>query len=213
MVSLTDLSRVKRCLLIGAHSDDVEIGCGGLVQRLLDASPQCVLTWVVLSGDDARHAEAAAAARDLVGERGKLDLRLKSFPDRFFPGTHAAIKAYFDQLGHDQPRPDLVLVHARDDRHQDHRVCAELAWNTFRDEPILEYEVPKWDGELPTPNVFVALTDEQAARKCAVLMRHFGTQRSKRWFDEELFRGLMRLRGVECGAKYAEAFVARKLVV
>jgi LmbE family N-acetylglucosaminyl deacetylase len=212
MHSFADLSRVKCAMFIGAHSDDVEIGAGGLLMRLVKESPGIHIVYVVLSGDATRHEEATAAANAFAQGAGKLDLRLASFTDRFFPSQHTDIKKYFDQLKLDF-RPQLVVCHKSADAHQDHRVVNELAYNTFRAHAIMEYEIPKWDGDLATPNCYVPLSDELATRKAELLMEHFGSQRSKHWFDLETFRGLMRIRGIECNAKYAEGFHVRKMVV
>jgi len=212
MPSFADLSRVKSAMFIGAHSDDIEIGAGGLLMRLVRESPGVEITYVILSGDATRHNEARNAAAAFTHGCGKLDLRLASFTDRFFPAEQTQIKKYFDQLKLNTS-PQLVICHKASDKHQDHRVVNELVYNTFRAHSILEYEIPKWDGDLSTPNLYVPLSDEIATQKAELLMEHFGSQRSKHWFDLETFRGLMRIRGIECNAKYAEGFHVRKMVV
>jgi LmbE family N-acetylglucosaminyl deacetylase len=197
-------------LAVGAHSDDIEIGCGGTLLRLAEEHERVRVVWVVLSGDDGRAGEARASAEDfLAGADG--DVRLAAFRDAFFPHD-PGVKEYFEELASGFS-PDLVLTHARPDLHQDHRLVNELAWNTFRDHLVLEFEIPKYDGDLAAPNVFVPLTERHARRKAELLMRHFASQRSKHWFTEELFLGLMRIRGAECRAPdgYAEAFFGRKL--
>lgn len=209
-----DLARTSRLsvLAIGAHSDDIEIGCGGTLLQLAASVPGLRVCWVVLSGDDARAAEARAAASDfLVGV--EADVRLASFRDAFFPHEEG-VKGFFEGLKADLS-PDLVLTHARHDLHQDHRVVAELAWNTFRDHLILEFEIPKYDGDLGSPNVFVPVAKELADRKADLLVEHFATQRDKHWFTADVFLSLMRLRGVESRSPtgYAEAFYGRKLRV
>jgi LmbE family N-acetylglucosaminyl deacetylase len=201
-------------LCLGAHSDDLEIGCGGTMLRLLHELPIDRVTWVVLSGGPARAREAQRGARRVVGRRAELRLVQATFRDGFFPYAAAPIKELFEQLKA-EVRPDLVLTHYRDDRHQDHRFVSELTYNTFRDHLVLEYEIMKLDGDLGNPNVYVPLDAATVRRKLRLLEDCFGSQRDKRWFDEEAFRGLMRLRGIEAGSPtgYAEAFYGRKLVI
>lgn len=202
-------------LCLGAHSDDIEIGCAGTLQRLLVESTGVCCHWIVLSGgnSDQRASEARASARELLGAAAAT-IEVQSFRDAFFPYCGNQVKEYFEELKR-RIRPDIVFTHHRDDLHQDHRLVAELSWNTFRDHLILEYEVPKYDGGLGSPNLFVPLTNESVARKIELLMTHFGSQRSNQWFSAETFRGLLRIRGVECNAPsgYAEAFYCRKCVV
>jgi LmbE family N-acetylglucosaminyl deacetylase len=202
-----------RLLLLGAHSDDIEIGCGGVVQHLLASRPGCRVTWVVFSGSGAREAEAKASAADFLENAGVRDVRTLGFAESFFPYDGAAIKRAFEELkGVD---PDVIFTHHRHDLHQDHRLLAELTWNTFREHLVLEYEIPKYDGDLGQPAVFVPLDAALCRRKCELIQRHFVSQRSRHWFDPELFLGLMRIRGMECRSPsgYAEAFHARKLVL
>jgi LmbE family N-acetylglucosaminyl deacetylase len=200
-----------RVLCLGAHPDDIEIGCGatvlGLVQRGAD------VRWAVFSGDDRRAEEASRSVRMFLGRDGGRRLALHTFRDAHFPAQFSAIKEAFETLAAGF-RPDLVFTHYRDDRHQDHRVLSDLAWNTFRRQIIMEYEVPKWDGDLSTPNLYAAVTSRAAQRKVTCLMRAFASQRSRDWFGEEVFFGLMRLRGMECRAPsgLAEAFFGRKLL-
>lgn len=197
-------------LAVGAHADDVEIGCGGTLIRLAEVHSSVRVAWVVLSALGDRAGEARASAEEfLAGVDG--DIRLGEFRDAFFPHDHG-VKEYFESLK-TQLSPDLVLTHARHDLHQDHRVVCELAWNTFRDHLVLEFEIPKYDGDLGAPNVFVPLEERHARRKTELLLRHFASQRGKHWFTEDLFLGLMRLRGAEARAPggYAEAFYGRKL--
>jgi len=198
-------------LCLGAHSDDIEIGCGGAVLTLLQQYPGAQITWVVLSGSPARQEEASGAAAALLGD-ATYTFQAGHFRDGFFPYQGFEVKEFFEELKKSN-QPDLIFTHYRDDLHQDHRIVSELTRNTWRDHCILEYEIPKYDGDLGRPNGYVPLSPEVAARKIAVLMEHFGTQRNKQWFDEETFRGLMRLRGVECASPtgYAEAFHAHKL--
>lgn len=200
-------------LLLGAHSDDIEIGCGGTVLRLLAERPGLRIHWIVCSATPERAAEARASAADFLAGAPPARVDVLSFNDGFFPSQHAEIKHRFEALK--SVEPDLIFTHCRGDLHQDHRIVNELTWNTFRDHAILEYEVPKYDADLGAPNVFVALDEPTARKKAALLRGHFATQSGKPWFDEELFLGLMRLRGSECRApgRYAEAFYGRKVVV
>lgn len=200
-------------LFVGAHCDDIEIGCGGTVIELLRQYPAAQIHWVVLSADSARTKEARRAARLLLRKSVEPNIVIKDFRGAYFPSEAPAIKDYFEELKTLQP--DVVFSHCRDELHQDHRVVGELAWNTFRDHVILEYEIPKYDGGLGSPSVFVPLAPTTVRRKVAVLMKAFATQRSKQWFTAETFQALMRLRGVECNARsgYAEAFYSRKLVL
>jgi LmbE family N-acetylglucosaminyl deacetylase len=202
---------LRRLLVVGCHPDDIEIGCGATILSLTRAQPDLEVTWVVLSADGERAEEARAGAAAFLADAGSVDLRLHDFRDGFMPYAGGAVKDVFEDLKAVQP--DLVLTHTRFDLHQDHRHACELTWNTFRDHLILEYEVPKYDGDLGTPNVFVPLSDELAHEKCRLLVDSFVTQRGKHWFDERLFLGLMRVRGVEAASPsgYAEAFTCRKL--
>jgi LmbE family N-acetylglucosaminyl deacetylase len=195
-------------LAIGAHADDIELGCGGTLLRLARDLPQLELTWVVLSAAGARYEEAQAGAQAF----GASTVELRDFEDAFFKYGRD-VKDYFETLKRFEP--DVVLTHTDNDRHQDHRLVCELAWNTFRDHLILEYEIPKYDGDFGSPNVFVPLDEEVAAAKVEALLGSFPSQASKPWFDESLFRALMRLRGMECRSPsgLAESFYARKLVL
>jgi LmbE family N-acetylglucosaminyl deacetylase len=201
-------------LCLGAHCDDIEIGCGGTILRLLELEPGLELHWVVLASDPARRAEALDSARRFLGPGAEQRVRIQAFRDGFLPWAGAEVKDFFESLK-SEIRPDLILTHFRGDLHQDHRLVSELTWNTFRDHLILEYEIPKYDGDLAAPNVFVPLSESHASRKIEHLLGAFVSQRGKRWFSEDTFRGLMRLRGMECNAPacLAEAFYARKLVL
>jgi LmbE family N-acetylglucosaminyl deacetylase len=201
-------------LCLGAHSDDIEMGCGGTLLRLLREWPVDRVTWVVLSGNAERAAEAKDSARRLVGRRPKLRILQAEFRESYFPYTAVPIKELFDRLRREVD-PDLVLTHYRDDRHQDHRLVSELTYNTFRDHLVLEYEIIKLDGDIGNPNVYVPLDTRTARRKVDHLMRAFGSQRDKRWFTDDVFLGMMRIRGVEAGGPsgYAEAFYGRKVVL
>jgi len=200
-----------RVVALGAHSDDLEIGAGGTILSLLAARPATAFHWVVLSAPAHRRDEAVASAEALLG-RSLAALHLHALRDGFFPADWAAAKEVLLGVARGV-RPDVVLAPSVSDLHQDHRALAELAWQAFRGAMILEYEVPKWDGDLGRPTLFVPLTAEVATAKIDHLHRHFPSQVSKPWFDEETFRSLLRLRGVESGTRYAEAFTARKLAL
>jgi LmbE family N-acetylglucosaminyl deacetylase len=204
--------RPLRVLCLGAHADDVEIGCGGTVLSLV-AERRVALTWLVFSADGARAAEARASAEAFGRGAAALDVQLEAFRDGYFPAEFVALKERFERLRR-SVEPDLIFTHARDDLHQDHRTVAELTWNTFRDHCILEYEIPKYDGDLGRPNAYRPLPRRVAERKARLLTTHFRSQLRRDWFTAETFLGLMRLRGVECRAAdgYAEAFHGRKLV-
>jgi len=199
-------------LCIGAHCDDIEIGCGGTLLRLLEANPTLEVHFLVLCSDAVRRREALEAARRLLGEASEKRVEVLSFRDGFLPFAGAEVKERFETLKR-RLRPDLILTHARGDLHQDHRLVAELTWQTFRDHLVLEYEIPKYDGDLGAPNFFVPLSEAQVAKKLDLVLGSFASQRARRWFDADTFRALLRLRGVECNAGWAEAFHARKLVV
>jgi LmbE family N-acetylglucosaminyl deacetylase len=214
MLRLSPTRTGLEVLCIGAHSDDLELGCGGTILRLLDEFAIDRVTWVVLSGDDDRAAEAELSGRRLVDGRCETDICLARFRDGYFPYTAIPIKEFFETLKA-RTCPDLILTHYRDDLHQDHRLTSELTYNTFRDHLILEYEVLKRDGDLGRPNTYVPLDEATVRRKLQLLMEGFGSQRDKSWFSEDAFLGLMRLRGIEAGAPsgYAEAFYGRKIVM
>lgn len=203
-----------RVLCLGAHSDDIEIGCGATILNLTRSRRRLDVRWVVWSASGTRATEARRGARRFLGKRATDALQLHAFRDGYFPAELSAIKDAFETLAREF-RPDVVFTHAREDRHQDHRVISDLTWNTFRNQIVLEYEIPKWDGDLGQPNFFVPVSRSIALRKTKALIEVFGTQRSKDWFSEETFLGLMRLRGMECRAPeaYAEAFRARKIAL
>jgi LmbE family N-acetylglucosaminyl deacetylase len=203
-----------RILCMGAHSDDIEIGCGATILNLAARRPQPEFRWVVWSAAGQREREARRGARTFLGAAASDAVRVHAFRDGFFPAQFAEIKDAFERLA-GEFQPDIVFTHLRDDRHQDHRVVSDLTWNTFRRQLILEYEIPKWDGDLGRPNLYVPVSPATARRKARALLSVFGTQRSKDWFSPETFLGLMRLRGMECRAAggSAEAFYARKVTL
>ena len=197
-------------LCLGSHSDDIEIGCGGTILQLARRYPNCAFHWVVFSAAGVRAAEAQCGAALFAGQKSPL---LKSFRDGFFPFVGAEIKEVFEELK--STAPDIILTHYLNDAHQDHRLVAELTWNTFRDHLILEYEIPKYDGDLGQPNMFVPLEPAECEKKVRSIMDTFSSQHAKRWFQPETFYSFMRLRGMECNAPsgYAEAFYCRKMVL
>jgi LmbE family N-acetylglucosaminyl deacetylase len=200
-------------LAIGAHADDIEIGAGGFILDLLDSGCVRELTWVVLTAGGSRDAEAKRSAEELVAGRAPLAVEIGSFRERYFqhdPG----IKEAFDELG-GRLRPDLVIGPRLEDRHQDHRTVAELVWQTFRGGLVVEYEIPKYEGDLGSPNTYAALSASTLDRKVDHLMTAFPSQRDRPWYTPETFRGLARIRGIEAGAAsgYAEGFTCRKSII
>lgn len=196
-------------LAVGAHPDDIEIGCGATLLALGEAR-EMDLSLVVATGSSERQAEAATAAKTLGA--GADDLHLLGLVDGRLPAQWAELKQALEDLA-GSVRPDVVLAPSRDDAHQDHRLLAELVPTVWRDALVLHYEIPKWDGDLGRPTHYVPLTDEQVQRKLDLLYGSFPSQHGRDWWDEELFRGLLRMRGVECRARYAEAFVVTKAVI
>jgi LmbE family N-acetylglucosaminyl deacetylase len=201
-------------LCLGAHCDDIEIGCGGTLLRLLDERPRSTVHWMVFASDPEREAEARASAKDILAAAGETRIEIYTFRESFFPFVGASIKEQFERTK-SAVQPDLVLTHRARDLHQDHRLIGELTRNTFRDHLIAEYEIPKYEGDLGTPNVFVPLPHATARRKIELILRHFRSQSARRWFRHETFDSLMRLRGIECNAPegFAEGFEVRKLVL
>lgn len=200
-------------LCLGSHSDDIEIGCGGTILRLADEYPEATFHWVVFSAIGVRESEARCAAELFAARRLKGPM-LKNFQDGFMPYVGADVKVIFEQEL--KPvSPDLIFTHNGRDAHQDHRLISELTWNTFRDHLILEYEIPKYDGDFGRPNVFVPLPAETCQKKVRYIMDTFVSQCTKHWFQEDTFLSLMRLRGMECSSSsgHAEAFYCRKLVL
>lgn len=204
----------RRVLCLGAHSDDIEIGCGGTILRLLHEEPGCEIHWKVFSCTPIRKREAASAARLFLGAAKTKKVVLHNYRDSFFPTLYKGLKAEFEKLK-GQFEPDLILTHYRNDLHQDHRVISELTWNTFRHHLILEYEIPKYDGDLGAPNFFVGLDRKTCEQKARYICQSFASQRAKHWFTEDTFLALQRLRGIEAAAPhgFAEAFYCRKLVL
>ncbi len=201
-------------LCLGAHSDDIEIGCGGTVLRLLSEYPRCSVHWVVFSSNPEREREARSSAAEFLKEATESNLVIRDFRESYFPYIASQIKDFFETLKQ-SVNPDLVFSHHRQDVHQDHRLIADLCWNTFRNHLIFEYEIQKYEGDLGQPALFVPLSRKVAEQKTALLLRHFASQRSRSWFRAEVFDGLMAVRGVECNAAdgRAEAFHLRKCIL
>jgi LmbE family N-acetylglucosaminyl deacetylase len=214
MRGFSDFGQLDTVLCLGAHADDIEIGCGGTILRLLTERPALRIHWVVFSAEGPRAYEARASARAFLTGAIKPKVIVKRFRTSFFPYQGEAIKKYFEELKN-LVHPDLIFTHYQQDRHQDHRVLSEFTWNTFRNQLILEYEIPKFDGDLGQPNVFIPLEREFCQAKVKAITRCFKTQTDKHWFTDDTFLALMRLRGVECVSRtrYAEAFYGRKLVI
>jgi LmbE family N-acetylglucosaminyl deacetylase len=209
-----NLDAVTKVLCIGAHSDDIEIGCGGTILHLLARSPRIEFYWLVLCSNPERAKEATRSANAFLRGVRKKTIVVKTFRDGFLPYIGAPVKECFEEVKR-AFAPDLIFTHFRQDLHQDHRMACELTWNTFRNHLILEYEVPKYDADLRSPNFFVPLPEAACRKKIRGLMRYFGTQRSKQWFSADLFEGLLRLRGIEAASptRFAEAFHCRKLLL
>jgi LmbE family N-acetylglucosaminyl deacetylase len=201
-------------LCLGAHCDDIEIGCGGSVMRLAAEHPESIFHWVVFSSNAERENEARESAAAFLEKAGERHVEVNEFRESFFPYVGAEIKDRFEKLK-SRVDPDLVLTHTREDLHQDHRLISELTWNTFRNHLILEYEIPKYDGDLGAPNSFVPLPRELARRKVDLLLEHFKSQANRDWFSADTFWAMLRIRGIECNASegFAEAFYARKLTL
>ena len=202
-----------KVLCLGAHSDDIEIGCGGTMLQLLASRPKVEVLWVVFSSGTEREREARDSAALFLSQSERKELIVKDFRDGHFPYEGTKIKSFFEELKK-RISPDVIFTHYRDDRHQDHRTISDLTWNTWRNHLILEYEIPKYDGDLGSPNYFVPLRKTVCEQKIKNICDVFQTQSNKAWLTEDTFQAILRIRGVECAAteKYAEAFYCRKLV-
>ena len=204
----------KKILCLGAHCDDIEIGCGGTILKLARTLKDAEIQWVVFSSDDRRGKEALKSAKDFLKDVKKKNIVIKRFRNSFFPYYGAEIKEYFEQLTKEFS-PDIIFTHFRNDLHQDHRLISELTWNTYRNHLILEYEIPKYDGDLGSPNFFVQFDETISLKKIGKIMRYFKSQYDKAWFTRDTFLSILRLRGVESNApdKYAEGFYCRKIIL
>jgi LmbE family N-acetylglucosaminyl deacetylase len=204
---------MRRVLCLGAHSDDIEIGLGGTLLRLIDEVPDLEVYWAVFSAPGVRHREAEESAAEYLASLKNCTIKIASFRESYFPTEWTNIKLVLEEIKSGF-EPDLVFTHYREDRHQDHQVLSNLAWNTFRNHLILEYEIPKYDGDLGTPNLFFPLPEWALNGKIDLLLKHFKSQAtSKHWFSSDIFSALARIRGIECASTYAEAFYARKAVL
>jgi LmbE family N-acetylglucosaminyl deacetylase len=209
---LEHLERKPTILCLGAHCDDIELGCGGTLLTILKARRDVAVRWIVFSSTKERAREAAKAAGLFLKNARARAVKIEAFTDGHFPYQGPDIKRYFEALKR-TVSPSLIFTHYRDDRHQDHRLISDTTWQTFRDSMILEYEIPKYDGDLGTPNVFAHLDTPTCERKIRFIVQSYKTQHAKPWFTGETLRALMRLRGVESRARYAEAFYGRKLIL
>jgi len=203
-----------KILCLGAHSDDIEIGAGGAILRLIDAYPVESVYWLTFCSNNVRKKEAENSAEQFLNPLKKKYININSFRDGFLPYVGTEAKELFEKVKSEYT-PDLIFTHYRNDLHQDHRIVNELTWNTFRNHFILEYEIPKYDGDLHQPNFFIHLNQKYVARKIDIILASFASQTNKHWFDKESFQAIMRIRGIESAAqnKFAEAFYARKIVI
>lgn len=203
-----------KILCLGAHCDDIEIGCGGTMLRLLGEEPETFIQWVVFSSNEVRAAEFQKSSHCFLGDVNAKKCRTYDFQDGYFPHYWKEIKDRFEQLKL-EIAPDIIFTHFRDDLHQDHRIISDLTWNTFRNHLIFEYEIPKYDGDIGKPNIFVHLDKSTCTLKISHILSSFTSQAHHRWFTEDTFYALLRLRGIECNApeNCAEGFYCRKAVI
>lgn len=204
-----DNKQPLKILVLGAHCDDIEIGCGATIIKLLENNPNAEIYWLVFSSNPSRKIEASNSALDYLKDHKVHHIEINDFRNGFFPYVASDIKEYFESIKQ-KFNPDVVFTHYIKDKHQDHRTIAELTWNTFRNNMILEYEIAKYDGDLSTPNFYSILSNGLASKKITMLMKHYNSQLEKHWFSEDLFYSIMRLRGIECAAEYAEGFHVNK---
>jgi len=212
MLNLTPAGPVTKILCLGAHGDDIEIGCGGTILRWLAEYPSAEIYWIVMAASGERRAEAVQSANLFLANARRKEIVVNEFRDGYLPYSGAEIKDFFEDLKR-KYLPDVILTHYREDLHQDHRLVSELTWNTFRNHLILEYEIVKYDGDLGAPNLFVHLNESIARKKIQIILECFKSQNDKNWFTEDVFSSVLRLRGVESNApdKYAEAYYCRKI--
>lgn len=206
--------RELKILCLGAHPDDIEIGCGGTLFSMLEKYKRAHVDWVVFSSENTREEEARISANIFLEHAATINVKINKFRNGFFPYIGAEIKEYFESIKNNIS-PDIIFTHYREDLHQDHRIISDLTWNTFRNHFILEYEIPKWDGDLGRPNVFMPLNEFVCKNKIANILSVFKTQASKHWFNESLLYSVLRLRGMECVSPtgYAEAYYCKKMAI
>ncbi len=201
-----------KILCLGAHCDDIEIGAGGTLLKLIEEYEVVHVSWIILTSNEIRKTEAISSAEKFLSEVPNKNIRVNSFRDGFLPYQAIQIKEYFEEIKNEM-LPDIIFTHHRDDRHQDHRLVSDLTWNTWRKNLILEYEIPKYDGDLGIPNLYISLKEKHLTKKNNIILESFKSQHEKHWFDEATFRALPRLRGMESANLFAEAFYARKIIV
>ena len=199
-------------LCLGAHCDDIEIGAGGTLLKLIEEYKIVHICWIILTSNEIRKAEALSSAEKFLSEVPNKNVKINSFRDGYLPFQAIELKEYFEQIKN-EISPDIIFTHHRDDRHQDHRFVSDLTWNTWRKNLILEYEIPKYDGDLGIPNFYVSLSDKLLNKRNKIILESFKSQQAKHWFDEATFRALPRLRGMESANLFAEAFYARKIII
>jgi len=209
---LLDNKKPLNILCLGAHCDDIEIGAGGTLLKLFDSYKVNSVKWVVFASNDIRKREATVSAGRFLEKVSTTDIIIQSYRDGFLPFMAAEVKDFFEVIKKEF-QPDIIFTHYRDDRHQDHRLVSDLTWNTWRNHLILEYEIPKYDGDLGKPNFFVPLDEIYINQRNAIIIDAFESQRNKHWFDDATFKALPRLRGMESATIYAEAFYARKILM
>lgn len=199
-------------LCLGAHSDDIEIGCGGSLLKIFDNYIIKEIRWVVFTSNDIRKQEAINSADSFLKHINSKTVNVLGWRDGFLPFHAIEVKEYFEEIKKSFI-PDLIFTHYRDDRHQDHRLISDLTWNTWRNHLILEYEIPKYDGDLGKPNFYITLDEKYIETKNSIILKSFVSQQQKQWFDQATFTSLPRLRGIESVVTFAEAFYARKVVL
>jgi LmbE family N-acetylglucosaminyl deacetylase len=198
-------------LALGAHCDDIEIGAGGTLLKIFDTYNINSVRWVIFASNEIRKKEATDSAHMFLEGINNTKIVIKEYRDGFLPFLAAEVKDFFESIKKDF-NPDLIFTHYRDDRHQDHRLVSDLTWNTWRNHLILEYEIPKYDGDLGIPNFYVPLEPKYIDKRNRILREAFASQREKHWFDDDTFKALPRLRGMESATTYAEAFYVRKVI-
>ena len=198
-------------LCLGAHCDDIEIGAGGTLLKIFQEYEIGKVSWVVFASDEIRKQEATNSAEQFLADISNKKISINSYRDGFLPYQALKIKENFEDIKK-EILPDLIFTHYRNDRHQDHRLISDLTWNTWRNQQIFEYEIPKYDGDMGIPNFYVALDESFVDKRNDILLETFASQQSKHWFDDETFKALLRLRGMESATRFAEAFYARKII-